>query len=50
MFYYSLSLANIGVQSLVVIGIWYLSSFITGTPFMSNYWAALIVIIFGYFF
>ncbi|XP_022166923.1 putative fatty acyl-CoA reductase CG8306 [Myzus persicae] len=45
-----LMLANTGVQLLAVTGIWYLSSFITGTPFLSNYWAALIVIIFGYIF
>lgn len=45
-----LMLANTGVQLLVMIGIWFLSSFITGTPFLSNYWAALIVVIFGYIF
>jgi fatty acyl-CoA reductase len=43
-------LANIGVQLLVIIGVCYLSSFITGTPFSSNYWFALIPIIFGYIF
>lgn len=43
-------LANMAVQLLVVVGFWYLSSFITGTPFLSNYWAALIVVVFGYIF
>jgi len=43
-------LANTAVQLLAVTGIWYLSSLITGTPFLSNYWAALIVVIFGYIF
>lgn len=47
---YSLMLANIGVQLLAVITIWYLSSIITGTPFLSNYIAAVIVVIFGYIF
>jgi len=45
-----LFISNCGVQLLVVIGIWYLSSLITGTPMLANFWAALIVIIFGYFF
>uniref|UniRef100_A0A2S2NRX6 Putative fatty acyl-CoA reductase n=1 Tax=Schizaphis graminum TaxID=13262 RepID=A0A2S2NRX6_SCHGA len=45
-----LFIANCGIQLLVVIGIWYLSSVITGTPMLANFWAALIVIIFGYFF
>ncbi|VVC39906.1 Male sterility, NAD-binding,NAD(P)-binding domain,Fatty acyl-CoA reductase, C-terminal [Cinara cedri] len=45
-----LRLANIGVQLLVVFGLWYLSSIITDTSFLSKYWVAVIVVIFGYIF
>lgn len=45
-----LFVANGGVQLSIVIGIWYLSSFITGTSMLANFWAVFIPIIFGYFF
>lgn len=48
--YYSLLCANVIVQLLVIVGIWYIFSVVTGTPLLSNYWVAIIVIIFGYIF
>ncbi|XP_060844912.1 putative fatty acyl-CoA reductase CG8306 [Rhopalosiphum padi] len=47
---FKLFIANSGLKLFLVIGIWYLSSFITGTPMLANFWVALMVIIFGYFF